>query len=290
MHQRELRIGLRHTTEDCSIEDLRLLWRMADQGGLDHLWDSDHLASPGPAGPERPVLEAWTLLGAMAVATSRIRIGCMVTANTYYRHPALLAKMASTVDHLSNGRLEFGIGASWGRREHEMFGLEGLSHRVGRLAESLDIITSLWTATHTNFQGRYYTLKDAVAIPKPVQQPHPPIWIGAGGEQMMKVVARYADVWNASARARQDIERAAGFSSALDDSCTDIGRNPAEIRRSVDLVWDGRDASAFIESCSTWVAAGYSEIVVLIIGGDPPRIVDRVCDVVVPQLRKLIPS
>jgi F420-dependent oxidoreductase-like protein len=285
MRHGELRVGLRHTGEDCSIEDLRSVWHIAEEGGLDHLWDSDHLASVG-RGSDRPVLEAWTLLAAMAVTTSRIRIGCMVTANTY-RHPALLAKMATTVDRISNGRLEFGIGAAWSESEHDMYGLDGLQHRVGRLSESLQIIRSLWTADRTDFDGRYYRLKNAVANPKPIQRPHPPIWIGAGGEQMMKIVARHADVWNASAPARKDIAKAAVHSAAIDRWCAQLGRDPAQIRRSVDLIWDGTDPIAFIDVCVKWAHAGYGDLVVVIVGSDPPRLADRLCDKVVPELRML---
>ena len=146
----------------------------------------------------------------MAEATKRVRIGCLVTGNTY-RNPALLAKEAVTVDHLSGGRLEFGIGAAWAEIEHQMYGFEGLDHRVGRLSESLRIIKSLWTEERTNFDGRYYHMKDAIANPKPLQKPHPPIWIGASGETTMRLVARYADVWNAAggdlARTKELIEK-----------------------------------------------------------------------------------
>src|SRR5439155_1497491 len=162
-----------------------------------HVWDFDHLASIGADGTERPVYEGWSLLAAIAASTRRVRFGCMVTGNTY-RHPVVLAKMAVTVDHLSGGRLEFGIGAAWAEAEHQMYGIEGLDHRVGRLRESLDAMISLWTKERTTLEGRYYHFKDAVATPKPIQKPHPPIWIGAGGDQMMRVVAHYADVWNSA--------------------------------------------------------------------------------------------
>src|SRR5207302_10714499 len=177
-----LRFGLKASGQDISIEALRAVWRIADDAGFDHLWDFDHLASIGPGGPDRPIYEGWALQAAMAQATRRVRIGCLVTGNTY-RNPALLVKLAVTVDHLSGGRLEFGIGAAWAEIEHEMYGIEGLDHRVGRFSESLQILRSLWTEPRTNFEGRYYTMRDAVCIPKPVQQPHPPIWIGAGGDR-----------------------------------------------------------------------------------------------------------
>src|SRR5438128_1633296 len=126
-----LRLGLKNSGQDTSIQALFDVWRIADEAGFDHVWDFDHLASIGPGGSQRSVYEGWTLLAAIAASTQRVRFGCMVTGNTY-RHPAVLAKMAVTVDHLSGGRLEFGIGAAWAEAEHEMYGIEGLDHRVGR--------------------------------------------------------------------------------------------------------------------------------------------------------------
>ncbi|TMG33836.1 MAG: LLM class flavin-dependent oxidoreductase, partial [Chloroflexi bacterium] len=172
-----LRLGLKNSGQQTTIEALREVWRIADEAGFDHVWDFDHLATIGAGGQEASVYEGWTLLAAIAQATRRVRFGCMVTGNTY-RHPALLAKMAVTVDHLSGGRLEFGIGAAWAEAEHRMFGIEGLEHRVGRLRESLDALISLWTKDRTTLEGRYYHFSDAIANPKPIQKPHPPIWIG----------------------------------------------------------------------------------------------------------------
>src|SRR2546429_8743822 len=172
-----LRLGLKNSGQDTSVQALYDVWRIADEAGFDHVWDFDHLASIGPGGARRSVYEGWTLLAAVAAMTRRVRFGCMVTGNTY-RHPAVLAKMAVTVDHLSGGRLEFGIGAAWAEVEHQMFGIEGLDHRVGRLRESLDAIVSLWTNDRTTIDGRYYQFKEAIADPKPIQKPHPPIWIG----------------------------------------------------------------------------------------------------------------
>src|SRR5207237_4852452 len=141
----------------------------ADEAGFDHVWDFDHLASIGPGGARRSVYEGWTLLAAIAAATRRVRFGCMVTGNTY-RHPAVLAKMAVTVDHLSNGRLEFGIGGAWAELEHTMLGLEfgTVGQRLDRLAEACAIYKSLCTEERTSFEGRHYALQGAIANPKPV--------------------------------------------------------------------------------------------------------------------------
>src|SRR5947209_12667341 len=215
-----LRIGLKNSGQATTIEALRDVWRIADEGGFDHVWDFDHLASIGPDGTQRSVYEGWTLLAAIAASTRRVRFGCMVTGNTY-RHPALLAKIAVTVDHLSNGRLEFGIGAAWAEAEHTMYGIEGLDHRVGRLRESLEAMLSLWMKERTTLDGSYYQFKEAICSPKPIQKPHPPIWIGAGGDQMMRLVARYADVWNSAGAASP--EAAGAQSRKLDAICGEFG-------------------------------------------------------------------
>jgi F420-dependent oxidoreductase-like protein len=276
-----LRIGLKLSGQDTTIQALRDVWRIADEGGFDHLWDFDHLASIGAGGPDRPVYEGWALLAAMAQATHRVRIGCMVTGNTY-RHPALLAKIAVTVDHLSGGRLEFGIGAAWAEIEHQMYGIEGLDHRVGRLRESLQAITSLWTQDRTTFDGRYYHLKDAIANPKPIQKPHPPIWIGAGGEQMMVVVARHADVWNVTGAAT--LEEAAARSRRLDEACQQAGRDPGAIRRSAQLVWDGRDRHQLLDNVARHFELGFTEQVIGLPGPEPARVAAAVAEAL-PELR-----
>jgi F420-dependent oxidoreductase-like protein len=279
-----LRIGIKHSGQDCTIDELRSVWRIADEAGFDHLWAFDHLASIGSGGPDRPVFEGWGLLAAMAVATTRVRIGLLVTGNTY-RHPALLAKLAATVDHLSGGRLEFGIGAGWSEIEHRMLGIEGLDHRVGRLSEALNVIRSLWTEERTTFDGRYYRLTDAISNPKPVQKPHPPIWIGAAGEAMLRLTARHADAWNPSGAAGADLESAARTSAQLDQRCAEIGRDPATIRRSAQLRWDGRPGG-LVETVGPWVERGFRDVVLMTSGREAPRQAE-VAAQALPELRKL---
>jgi F420-dependent oxidoreductase-like protein len=254
-----LRFGLKNSGQATTIQALRDVWRIADEAGFDHVWDFDHLASIGADGTERPVYEGWTLLAAIAASTQRVRLGCMVTGNTY-RHPALLAKMAVTVDHLSQGRLEFGIGAAWAEAEHQMYGIEGLDHRVGRLRESLEVMTSLWTKERTSFDGRYYHIEDAIANPKPIQKPHPPIWIGGGGDLMLQLVARYADVWNVSGASTPGA--AAELSQKLDEACAKIGRNPGQLRRSAQHMWDGRERTALIDKVYQYAEAGFTEHII----------------------------
>jgi probable F420-dependent oxidoreductase, Rv1855c family len=259
-----VRFGMKLSGQDTTIEALRTVWRLADESGFDHVWDFDHLASIGAGGPDRPVYEGWALQAAMAEATKRVRIGCMVTGNTY-RNPALLAKLAVTVDHLSGGRLEFGIGAAWAAIEHSMYGIEGLDHRVGRLSEALQIIKSLWTEERTNFDGRYYKMTDAIANPKPVQKPYPPIWIGASGETTIKLVARYADVWNTGSA---EIDKGTEVIARLEDACGAVGRDPSEIRRSIQFAWDGRDRSRLLEQSARYLELGFTEQILML---DPPK-------------------
>jgi F420-dependent oxidoreductase-like protein len=281
-----LRFGLKNSGQATTIQALRDVWRIADESGFDHVWDFDHLATIGPDGTDRPIYEGWTLLAAIAASTRRVRVGCMVTGNTY-RHPVLLAKMAVTIDHLSGGRLEFGIGAAWAEAEHQMFGIEGLDHRVGRLRESLEAIISLWTKPRTTLDGRYYHLNDAIANPKPIQRPHPPIWIGAGGDQMLRVVARYADVWNVAGASTPDSARE--LSRKLDDACTGMGREPSEIRRSAQYMWDGCDRSRIIDQIGRYVDAGFSEHIINCQGPDHARVAEAAAEAL-PDLRSVLVS
>ena len=174
-------LGIKLAPQNCTIADLRAVWRIADEAGFDHLWAFDHFA-PIFSDVEGDVFEGMTLLAAMAEATSRVRIGLMVTGTTY-RHPGVLAKMATTIDHLSGGRLEFGIGASGAEVEHTMLGIPfgPPAERVRRLGEALTVCRKLWTEERTSFDGRFYELTDAVANPKPLQKPYPPVWLAGGG-------------------------------------------------------------------------------------------------------------
>ena len=277
-----LRFGLKLSGQDTTVEALRAVWRIADQSGFDHVWDFDHLASIGDAGPDRPIYEGWTLQAAIAEATKRVRIGCLVTGNTY-RNPALLAKEAVTVDHLSGGRLEFGIGAAWVEIEHQMYGFEGLDHRVGRLSESLRIIKSLFTEERTSFEGRYYHFKDAIANPKPIQKPYPPFWIGASGPSTLRLVARHADVWNI---AGGDPARVKELTPMFEAACGEVGRNPAEIRRSIQFGWDGADRQELLELCARYLELGVTEQVIYLRGGQPEALAVKIAEAL-PDLRKL---
>ena len=277
-----LRFGLKASGQWITIDQLRAIWKIGDEGGFDHLWDFDHLATIGPNGPGGPVYEGWALQAAMAEATRRVRIGCMVTGNTY-RHPVVLAKLAVTVDHLSGGRLEFGIGAAWNDIEHEMYGIEGLDHRVGRLSESLQVLKSLFTQEKTTFDGRYYKFKDAIANPKPLQKPHPPFWIGASGETTLRLVARHADVWNISGADPVGVKDLIG---RFEDACGSVGRDPSEIRRSIQFLWDGQDRNEVIEQSAKFFEMGITEQVVYMRGDNPEKSAAKLAEML-PELRRL---
>jgi alkanesulfonate monooxygenase SsuD/methylene tetrahydromethanopterin reductase-like flavin-dependent oxidoreductase (luciferase family) len=208
----------------------------------------------------------------------------MVTGNTY-RNPGLLAKQAVTVDHISGGRLEFGIGASWAENEHAMFDLEfgTVGERMDRLEEACQIIRSLWTEQRTTFDGRHYRIVDAIAEPKPVQQPYPPIWIGGSGrKRTLRIVAQYADVWNAAGGMPDEV---ADLSAVLDQHCADLGRDPAQIRRTVQLRLPDKaeEALPLIEDYSR---VGVTEVIVIVMGGQAVRQAEQAA-ALLPRLRAI---
>ncbi len=278
-----VRIGLKLSQQNTDVAELRDIWQVADEGGFDHLWIFDHFAAI-MAEPVLDVLEGWVLLGAMAEATSRVRIGCMVTGNTY-RHPAVLAKMAVTIDHLSGGRLEFGIGAAWAEIEHDMLGIEfgTAGQRVAWLEEACQVIKSLFTEERTNFEGARYTLRDAIANPKPMQRPYPPFWIGGRGERKtLRVIAQHADVWNAPGGDPDEVARLAGI---LDAHCADVGRDPAEIRRSVQIRYAG-DEDALLRDASGYFERNVRDLIIIVAPGQARTQAEAVA-ALVPRLRAL---
>jgi probable F420-dependent oxidoreductase len=256
--------GLKVFGCNTTIDELRTIWRLADEARFDHVWVYDHLTAVASENRDDWVYEGWTLLAAMATLTRHVRFGALVSPMTY-RHPGIVAKAAVTVDHLSGGRLEFGIGAGWEQVEHESYGIEGLDHRVGRFDEGLRVIRSLWTQDRTTFDGRYYQLRDAIASPKPIQRPHPPIWIGAGGDRMLRLVARHADVWMANNLAQR--RGSTTILEQLDEECRQIGRDPASLRRGITWAWDGQSTAELLDRADALKGDGFSEQIVKL----PPR-------------------
>lgn len=277
-----LRFGMK-LSQAATIDTLKQVWRIADEAGFDHCWNMDHFASLG-GDDTLDIFEAWTALAGMAALTTRVRIGCSVTGNTY-RHPGVLAKMATTVDHLSGGRLEFGIGAGWAENEHVMLGLPfgTRGDRADRLEETLKIITSLWSEPTTTFEGKHYQLKDAIAEPKPVQRPHPPIWIGGSGpKRTLRLAAEYADVWNA---AGGEPAAVAESSAILDRHCADIGRDPATIRRSVQIRL-GDDTDALLRRVEEFARIGVTEPLLVVNSGDFVAGAEKLAELL-PRLRSI---
>jgi F420-dependent oxidoreductase-like protein len=218
---------------NATFDEVRRVAQEMDRGHWHSAWTFDHFVPPMPGFDERGgCLEGWTLLTGLAVTTERLRWGCLVTGNTY-RNPALLAKMAATVDEITGGRLELGIGAAWHEREHEASGWEfpPLRERSDRLEEACALIRALFTATEpVDFEGKYYRLVNAPFAPRCVQQPHVPIMVGGGGEKRtLRTLARYGDVMNVSGTPdvlRHKIE-------VVQRHCANAGRDPSEITSTV---------------------------------------------------------
>lgn len=201
----------------------------ADRLGFDSLWFVDHFWSRGLQQMDH--LEAWTLMSAIAVLTERLRVGTLVLCNSY-RNPALLAKMACSLDHVSQGRFTLGLGAGWMDEEYRAYGYPYPSTRVRieQLEEALAIMRRLFVEPVSSFQGKYYSIEEAVNNPKPVQKPYPPILIGGAGEKrMLRVVAEHADIWNCPNNAATELEQKL---AVLKRHCDAIGRDPATIEVS----------------------------------------------------------
>lgn len=237
-------------------DELLAIWQELDtDSNFDSLWLMDHFVTGfGMAfGSEGPCLEGWTALAALAQATSRVRLGIMVTGNTY-RHPAVLAKQATTVDHISGGRLELGIGAAWHAYEHEAFAIPFYSakERAERLEEAVHLIKLLWTQPLPKLDGKYYQLNAPPYNPPNVQQPHPPILVGGGGEKKtLRIVAKYADATNVSGTPEEVKHKF----EVLDGHCRDIGRDPSTIRRTIQAPLFMTDDEAFRQRVLTGMSA-----------------------------------
>ena len=236
----EPRFGIMTAQSGVNYRDILRVWHEADSiPEIEHAWLFDHLM-PISGDLTGPIFEGWTLLSALAARTERLRLGLMVTSNRF-RPPAMLAKIAATVDIVADGRLEFGIGAgsrpsvSFARREYEAHGLpfHDSAYAVGSLAEACTIIRRIWTENDPfDFEGTYHQLTGAFGNPKPVQHPYPPIVIGGRSTATLRVVAEHADRWNIPGGDIDDVVRR---SAMLDRFCADIGRDPATITRSVVL-------------------------------------------------------
>jgi alkanesulfonate monooxygenase SsuD/methylene tetrahydromethanopterin reductase-like flavin-dependent oxidoreductase (luciferase family) len=289
--------GLKTTPVHTTYEEILRVWQEADTiPNIEHAWLWDHMLPLfGPQ--DGPILEGWTLLAALAARTERLRLGLMVTSNRT-RPPAVLAKIASTVDVISNGRLDFGIGVGgtvqpgdeFVPREYGAYGIPVVSpaEGVAALDEACTIFKRMWTEDVFDFEGDAYTLKGARCEPKPVQRPHPPILIGGWGRKTLAVAAKHADMWNVPGPPHNSVEYVAEKSAILDEQCAAIGRDPAEIVRSVQVIVSYEDPAGARKSIQELVGVGVRHIVLNLYMPFPQNVAHWLDDeIIAPSLAEL---
>jgi alkanesulfonate monooxygenase SsuD/methylene tetrahydromethanopterin reductase-like flavin-dependent oxidoreductase (luciferase family) len=277
------RFGIMTAPSQVEYTDILRVWREADTvPEIEHAWLFDHLM-PIFGDPDGPAYEGWTLLSALAAQTNRLRVGLLVTSNRF-RPPAMLAKIATTVDVVSGGRLDFGIGAGsrpshpMARREYEAHGLpyHDFSDSVESLAEALTVIRRLWTETEPfDFTGSHVALTGAFGNPKPLQRPHPPIVIGGRSARLLRVVAEHADVWNVPI---VDTDDPISRSALLDRYCAEIGRDPASITRSVHVPVSYDQPAVARDAIDRYVDAGFRHFVLGLSNPYPAGVAQWVAD------------
>jgi F420-dependent oxidoreductase-like protein len=249
-----MKFGLFTSLGGITWPQLQSLWQHIEESGWDAACVADHFM-PNARDPVEETLECWTALAGLALTTKRMRIGTLVTGNTY-RHPALVAKMAANVDIMTGGRLICGMGAGWQKNEHVAYGIPfyTVGERLNRLEEACQVLLSLWTEHKANVAGRFYQLHEAPLYPKPIQQPHPELLIGGGGEKRtLRIAAKYADHWNCWAgpeTMRHKIQ-------VLKDHCAAIGRDPATITCSANMPVLFADTAAEVEQLVASVTRRY---------------------------------
>ncbi len=280
---RPLSFGVKTAPQHTTYDDMLRVWREADAiPEIEHAWLFDHFMPLGDD-PTGPCLEGWSTLAAFAALTERVRVGLMVTGNTY-RHPTVLANIGATVDVIARGRLDFGIGAGWNELEHSSYGipLPPAGDRIRALGEACEIIRRMWTEEAPSFEGRYYQVHEARCEPKPVQQPYPPFVIGGGGEKLtLRIVAQYADVWNFAGGPAEEFARK---SAILDEHCAAVGRDPATIARSIQQAVDYTDLAATRAAVRARIAVGANHLVLNLRPPYPEGIVARLASEVVRPL------
>ena len=264
MADQKLHFGIK-TTQYSSYEEMLRVWQEADSiPSIEQAWLFDHPMPIGRANPSGPCLDGWTLLAALAAQTKRLRLGLQVASNVN-QTPPWLAKRAATVDIISGGRLEFGLGAGGNEREHAAYGTDFFpaGERIRRLGEACEIIRRMWTEPVVNFEGRYYHFSETYCEPKPIQKPAPPFVIGGAGEQLtLRVVAQHADVWNIPGFPYITIEEYRHKNRVLDGYCAEIGRDPVSLARSVYLIIDAQENLATTRQVvQSFIEAGATQIV-----------------------------
>lgn len=239
------RLGVHIGQQGMAMADLRALWRRLDDAGVDWISVWDHLYEAPPAGGTIDHFEAVATLGALAAETRHARLGCLVFC-VLYRNPGLLAKVAATVDHISGGRFELGLGAGWHQWEAQAYGyaFPAAGERLDMLEDALPAIRALLTEARTTHRGPHVRLDDASCLPPPVQ-PRLPIWVGGTGQKRtLRLAAHHADGWNA---AYVSPETYARLNRVADEWCVEAGRDPATLRRSVNLIFAVSSGSATVD-------------------------------------------
>lgn len=292
-----MRIGAIVPQQHTSWPELVDVARLIDRCGFDSLWVIDHQLPAAAASMAGSQFDAWTVLAAFAQATSDVTIGTLVACNGF-RHPALLAKIVTTVDHISGGRAALGIGAGWFEQEHRVFGwpFPSARERLDRLDEALTVILRVWSEERPQYSGRYYSLDfadpgraadgtpvspaDAPAIgPMPLQQPHPPVIVGGGGERRtLRIVARHADEWNIAGTPGLIARKA----EVLAAHCADVGRDPATIARSsyAQVIIDDSRArvDALLERRAAMTGTTVEAVREQVLAGSPQDILERLAE------------
>ena len=277
-----MRFGIKTSPQHTTWPDMLAVWQAADGIELfESGWTFDHFY-PIFSDPNGPCMEGWTTLTALAQATQRLRVGVLVTGNIY-RHPAVLANMAATLDIISNGRLELGLGAGWNEQECAAYGIDlpPLKERFDRFDEACQVVLGLLRDETTDFDGEHYRLTAARCEPKPVQRPHPPLCIGGGGERRtLRAVARYAQHWNFPGGG---VETLTHKRAVLEQHCAEIGRDPSEIMISTHLriPADG-DMAALVDEAAALAEAGLDLGIVYLQPPHSPKVLEPLAEALRP--------
>jgi F420-dependent oxidoreductase-like protein len=250
-----VRFAIKTAPQNTTYQAMLDVWRVADELPIfESAWTFDHF-EPIFSDRTGPCLEGWLTTTALAQATSRIRVGVLVTGMPY-RHPSVLANMAATLDVISEGRLELGLGAGWNQEEADALGIDlpPLKERFDRFDEGVEVVRLLLSQEMSDFDGAHFQLRQARCEPKPVQRPHPPIVIGGNGpNRTLRSVARFADHWNHPGESVEGWQRDLDI---LHQRCAEIGRDPATITTSVHVWGDWDQPSQVADECSKWADAG----------------------------------
>jgi F420-dependent oxidoreductase-like protein len=276
-----MRFSFKTPHQDTDWKSMCEVWRAPDDIDVfDAGWTFDHFYPIYGQPSDGPCFESWTMLSAIAGMTRRLRLGVLVTGNAY-RHPALVANMAATLDQISGGRLEIGLGAGWNEEEAAAYGIElgSFRERLDRLEESVQIIDLLLTKSKSDFAGRHYSLRGAYCEPKGIQQPRPPICIGGSAEKRtLRIAARFAEQWNTLAPPKEF----ARLLGVLKAHCAEVGRDSNEIEPSVQVYFE--DTTLMVESIAAYREAGARHIIVALARPYDVRVLEPLADTLAPFL------